>query len=135
MTFTCSSSSRPTEMGVRRTWNALVPITAPVRFSLTYAFIPWMTATTTTRKPTETMMPRRVKKERSLLVQNGLEGEPKSFGEGHAGKLAEKEGEREREQRLPLPLSSPLLVPQRLHRIQPCRPVRRIEPEEDPGDG
>jgi hypothetical protein len=28
-----------------------------------------MMATTTTRKATETMMPRRVKKERSLLVQ------------------------------------------------------------------
>ena len=29
MTRTCSSSSRPTEIGVRRTWKALVPIIAP----------------------------------------------------------------------------------------------------------
>ena len=56
-------------MGARRTWKALVPIMAPVRFSFTYAFIPWMMATTTTRNATETMMPRRVKKERSLLCQ------------------------------------------------------------------
>ena len=62
-----SSDSRPAAIGVRRTWKALVPITAPVMFSLTYEFIPWMIATTTTRKPTETMMPRSVKKERSLL--------------------------------------------------------------------
>jgi len=46
-----------------------VPIIAPVRFSLTYAFIPWMTATTTTRNPTDTMMPSSVKKERSLAPQ------------------------------------------------------------------
>ena len=71
-------------MGERRTWKALVPIIAPVRFSLTYAFIPWMTATTATRKPTETMMPRRVKNERSLLRPDGLEREPESLDEGHA---------------------------------------------------
>jgi hypothetical protein len=37
---TSSSSMSPTLIGVRRTWNALVPINAPVMFSRTYAFIP-----------------------------------------------------------------------------------------------
>ena len=56
-------------IGVRRTWNALVPIIAPVRFSFTYAFMPWMTATTTTRNATDTMIPSSVKKERSFADQ------------------------------------------------------------------
>ncbi len=56
-------------MGVRRTWNAFVPITAPAMFSLTYAFMPWMMATTATRNPTDTMIPSRVKNERSLLLR------------------------------------------------------------------
>src|SRR5213595_1038208 len=36
--------------------------------SRTYAFIPWMTATTATRKPTDTMIPSSVKNERSLWL-------------------------------------------------------------------
>src|SRR5256886_14975427 len=36
--------------------------------SRTYAFMPWITATTATRNPTDTMMPSSVKKERSLWL-------------------------------------------------------------------
>src|SRR5205823_5716867 len=36
--------------------------------SRTYAFIPWMTATTATRKPTDTMIPSSVKNDRSLWL-------------------------------------------------------------------
>ncbi len=54
-------------MGVRRTWKVLVPIIAPAILSFTYAFMPWMIATTATRNATETMIPRSVKKVRSLL--------------------------------------------------------------------
>src|ERR1035437_1326724 len=69
MRFISSSSNSPIWMGERRTWNAFVPITAPAMFSFTYAFMPWMTATTATRNATETMMPTRVKNERSLLAR------------------------------------------------------------------
>ncbi len=57
------------EMGPRRTWKVLVPIMLAVSVPLTYEFMPWMIATTTIRKATETRMPRRVKNDRSLLVQ------------------------------------------------------------------
>ena len=86
ITRTCSSARSPTEIGERRTWNALVPIIAPVRFSLTYAFIPWMTATTTTRKPTETMMPRRVKKDRSLAPQMAWSARRRASRKGMGGR-------------------------------------------------
>src|ERR1041385_7012016 len=66
---TVESSRKPNAIGERRTWNELVPIIAPRRLSRTYEFIPWMMATTATRNPTETMMPRRVKNERSLLAR------------------------------------------------------------------
>src|SRR5205823_13961316 len=36
--------------------------------SRTYAFMPWITATTATRNPTDTMIPSSVKKERSLWL-------------------------------------------------------------------
>ena len=42
---------------------------APATFSCTYAFIPWMIATTATRNVTETMMPSSVKNERSLFAR------------------------------------------------------------------
>jgi hypothetical protein len=64
----------------------LVPIIAPVRFSFTYAFIPWMTATTTTRKPTETMMPRRVKNERSLAPQMAWSASRRASERGMGGR-------------------------------------------------
>src|SRR6266581_8344742 len=56
-------------MGSRRIWNALTPTIAPASRSRTYAFMPWMTATTATRNATETMMPSSVKNERSLWLQ------------------------------------------------------------------
>src|SRR6516162_2120813 len=62
-----SSSKRPTRIGVRRTWKVLLPIIASAMLSFTYAFIPWITATTAMRNATDTMMPRSVKKLRSLL--------------------------------------------------------------------
>ena len=45
------------------------PISASAMFSLTYAFIPWITATTATRNATLTMMPSSVKNERSLFAR------------------------------------------------------------------
>ncbi len=44
-------------------------MTAPVMFSFTYAFMPWMIATTVMRNPTETMIPRSVKNERSFALR------------------------------------------------------------------
>jgi hypothetical protein len=67
--FIASSSKNPIWMGARRTWKAFVPTTAPAMFSFTYAFMPWITATTATRNATDTMMPRSVKNERSLLAR------------------------------------------------------------------
>jgi len=64
-----SSVRSPIAIGTRRTWKALVPMTAPVMFSLTYAFIPWITATTVTRNPTDTMIPSSVKNDRSRACQ------------------------------------------------------------------
>jgi hypothetical protein len=55
-------------MGPRLTWNVFLPIMDEVSVSLTYEFMPWMIATTTTRNPTETTIPRVVKKDRSLLL-------------------------------------------------------------------
>ena len=54
---------------MRRTWNAFAPTMAPAMFSRTYAFIPWMIATTATRNATDTMMPSSVKNERSLFAR------------------------------------------------------------------
>ncbi len=64
-----SSENRAKLIGVLRTWNELAPMIAPATFSRTYAFIPWMIATTATRNVTETMTPSRVKNERSLLAR------------------------------------------------------------------
>src|ERR1051325_11111982 len=63
-----SSSSRPMLIGVRRTWNEFDPTIALAMFSVTYAFIPWITATTATRNATLTMMPTSVKNDRSGLA-------------------------------------------------------------------
>ena len=46
-----------------------MPISASAMFSFTYAFIPWITATTATRNATLTMMPSSVKNERSLFAR------------------------------------------------------------------
>ena len=64
-----SSSNRPMRIGVRLTWNVFAPISALAKFSLTYAFMPEMIATTATRNATETMIPSRVKNDRSLLTR------------------------------------------------------------------
>jgi hypothetical protein len=42
--------NRPIWIGMRRTWKAFVPISELATFSFTYEFIPWITATTATRK-------------------------------------------------------------------------------------
>ena len=64
-----SSSNNPMRIGVRLTWNVFAPMRALARFSLTYAFIPEMMATTATRNATETMIPSSVKNDRSLLTR------------------------------------------------------------------
>jgi hypothetical protein len=46
-----------------------------------------MTATTTTRKPTETMMPRRVKNERSLALQMAWSARRRDSVRGMGGKV------------------------------------------------
>jgi len=56
----------PTWIGSRRIWNAFTPTMAPASRSRTYAFIPWITATTAIRNATDTMMPSSVKNDRSL---------------------------------------------------------------------
>ena len=66
-------------MGERRTWKALVPIIAPARFSLTYAFIPWITATTTTRNADGDDDAEEREERAELGAPDGLEREPESL--------------------------------------------------------
>ena len=56
-------------------------------FSFTYAFIPWMIATTATRNATLTMMPSSVKNDRSLFARICVNAVQEDVGEAHGGKL------------------------------------------------
>src|SRR5690348_18456202 len=46
MARSSSSVKRPILIGMRRTWNVFTPTMASATFSFTYAFIPWIIATT-----------------------------------------------------------------------------------------
>src|SRR5712692_7394610 len=106
--------------------------------SRTYAFMPWITATTATRNPTDTMIPSSVKNERSLWLQavwsawrmaseRGMAGKLKSVGEVGGGC-----GGRWRSTFTILPN---LFVPQRLDRIESRRATGWIQSESDAGEG
>src|SRR5258705_4808429 len=94
-------------MGSRRTWNALTPTIAPARRSRTYASIPWITATTATRNATETMMPSRVKNERSRWLETVWRARM---------------------------MASRLFVAERLNGIHPRGATRGIQPETHTGE-
>src|SRR5437879_2452613 len=106
--------------------------------SRTYAFIPWITATTATRNPTDTMMPSSVKNDRSLWLQAVCRAwriaSERGMGGKHSGKREEG-----RVEDGPLPTSlvplPVLLVPQRFDRIEPRGARGRIQSEPDAGQG
>src|SRR4026208_1527598 len=90
-----------------------------------------MMATTATRNPTDTMMPSRVKKERSLLVRIASRASRSAAGKGM---LKGNRWPAAGDPRRLLPVTGHgSLVAQRLDRIEPARLGRRIHPEEDPG--
>src|SRR6476659_3104359 len=89
--FHASSSKKPIWIGTRRTWNALLPMSEFATFSFTYAFIPWITATTAPRKATDTMIPRSVKKLRSLLARISASAVKRTS----SGSMSRREGEGE----------------------------------------
>src|SRR6266702_8212663 len=114
--------------------------------SRTYAFMPWITATTATRNPTDTMMPSSVKNERSLWLHAvwsacTIASERGMARENLTGRGTGEEGRVHRlltrpPSLVPRPSSPvPLFVPQRLHRIQPRRLAGGIQAESDAGEG
>src|SRR2546425_8848618 len=105
--------------------------------SRTYAFMPWITARTATRNPTDTMIPSSVKNERSLWLQAVWSASRIASERGMDYKLRRQRaatGGNGRPPRAalcrPLPPSAALFVPQRLHRIQSRRLVGGIRSEE-----
>src|SRR5437764_14435826 len=130
----------PTWIGSRRIWNAFTPTIAPAMRSRTYAFMPWITATTATRNPTDTMIPSSVKKERSLWLHAVWSAwriaSERGMGLELNGKRETGNGKRwvdTHVSRFPLPVSR-LFVPQCLDGIESRRLVGGIQPESDPGE-
>src|SRR5438132_2938356 len=110
--------------------------------SRTYAFMPWITATTAMRNPTDTMIPSSVKNERSLWLQAVWSASRIASERGMDYKLRRQRaatGGNGRPPRAalcrPLPPSAALFVPQRLHRIEPRRSAGGIQAESDAGEG
>src|SRR5258708_7920734 len=104
--------------------------------SRTYAFIPWITATTATRNPTDTMIPSRVKNDRSLWLHAVWSAWRIASESGMALKLNGKRDTgngRRAYRRHAFPVSR-LFVPQRLYRIEARRFARGIDPEQESGD-
>src|SRR6266849_4889961 len=100
--------------------------------SRTYAFMPWITATTATRNPTDTMIPSSVKNERSLWLHAVWRAWRMASERGMG---LQNSGMRDAwvRGRIPHPPSRiPLFVPQRLDRIEPRRLVRGVQAEHDP---
>src|SRR3989442_2490213 len=104
--------------------------------------MPWITATTATRNPTDTMIPSSVKNERSLWLQAVWSASRIASERGMDYKLRRQRaatGGNGRPSRpalcRPLPPSAALFVPQRLHRIQSRRLVGGIQAESDAGEG
>src|SRR6266568_4880666 len=137
--FHSSSSMNPIWIGSRRIWNAFRPTIAPARRSRTYAFIPWITATTATRNPTDTMIPSSVKNERSLWLHAVWRAWRIASERGMDYKLRRQQaamgGNACRPSCRPLPLSAALFVPQRLDRIESRRAAGRIQSEPDASEG
>src|SRR2546428_561 len=138
-----SSSMNPTWIGSRRIWNAFTPTMAPASRSRTYAFIPWITATTAIRNATDTMMPSSVKNDRSLWLHTVCKAWRMASVSCMNYKLRRQRaatGGNGRQRggtiscRL-LPPFAALFVSQCLHRIQPGGPTGRVEPEAYPGQG
>src|SRR5882672_1043066 len=141
--FHSSSSMNPIWIGSRRIWNAFRPTIAPARRSRTYAFMPWITATTATRNPTDTMIPSSVKNERSLWLHAVWSAWRIASERGMSYKLrrqraatgsnGRQRAANGRDPLLPPPPASPaLFVSQRLYRIEPRRLVRGVQAEHDP---
>src|SRR5881396_1352478 len=104
--------------------------------------MPWITATTATRNPTDTMIPSSVKNERSLWLHAVWRAWRMASERGMDYKLRRQwaaMGGNERQcvppSCRPLPLSAALFVPQRLDRIQSRRAAGRIQSEPDAGEG
>src|SRR6266571_7862381 len=132
-------------MGSRRIWNAFTPTIAPAMRSRTYAFIPWMTATTATRKPTDTMIPSSVKNERSLWLHAVCSACRIASNRGMGLQNSEMRdagcGMRDAgwvgcgaASRIPHPASR-LFVPQCFDRVEPSRAAGGIQAESDAGEG
>src|SRR5438034_4913207 len=113
--------------------------------SRTYAFIPWMTATTATRKPTDTMIPSSVKNERSLWLQAVWSASRIASERGMGLQNSEMRdagcGMRDAgwvgcgaASRIPHHASR-LFVSQRFYGIQPRRLIGGIQAESDAGEG
>src|SRR5256885_10750633 len=111
--------------------------------------MPWITATTATRNPTDTMIPSSVKNERSLWLhavwrawrmasERGMDYKLRrqwaAMG-GNARQCAAMRGNACRPSCRPLPLSAALFVSQRLDRIESRRAAGRIQSEPDASEG
>src|SRR6266567_3852857 len=101
--------------------------------------MPWITATTATRNPTDTMIPSSVKNDRSLWLHAVWRAWRIASERGMDYKLrrqwAAMGGNACRPSCRPLPLSAALFVPQRLDRIESRRAAGRIQSEPDAGEG
>src|SRR6266516_6225756 len=104
--------------------------------SRTYAFMPWITATTAIRNATDTMMPSSVKNERSLWLHTVCRACKMASVNCMAGKLTVKRPGKGGDGPLPpSPAFYRLFVSQRLDRIEPRGFARGVEPEQDARQG
>src|SRR5438034_303828 len=134
---------KPTWIGSRRIWNAFTPTIAPARRSRTYAFMPWITATTAIRNATDTMMPSSVKNDRSLWLHTVCRAWRMASVNCMAGKLTVKEPGKGEGGRVvvrpfpfpPSPASYRLFISQCFHWVQPRGSTRRVQPEQDTRQG
>src|SRR5882724_3869993 len=104
--------------------------------------MPWITATTATRNPTDTMIPSSVKNERSLWLHAVWRAwriaSERGMGLQNSGKREAGSGMRDAGWvgAGPQPASRiPLFVPQRLDRIESRRAAGRIQSEPDASEG
>ena len=87
MARTCSSSSRPTEIGERRTWKALVPIIAPGQVLLDVRVHPLDDRDDDDQEADGDDDAEEGEEGAELGAPDGLEREPEGLAEGHGGKI------------------------------------------------
>src|SRR5256885_15959509 len=90
--------------------------------SRTYAFMPWITATTATRNPTDTMIPSSVKNDRSLWLHAVWRAWRIASERGMAGENLTGRGTREEGRGARVLTRPPVLVPPPLHLYRPASP-------------